>query len=65
MGTGSTLTLSLAAASNGGSEVFILDNIVVDGTPAGAVIPEPVSPVMAGLGLVGLGLVGLRRRRLA
>ncbi|MBU0641177.1 MAG: PEP-CTERM sorting domain-containing protein [Planctomycetes bacterium] len=50
-GTGSVLTLTFDASNDGGSEVFIFDNIVVNG------VPEPTS-----LLLLGLGGLFLRRR---
>jgi hypothetical protein len=34
-GSGSTLTLTLNASNDGGSEVFLFDNIVIRGTPVG------------------------------
>jgi len=60
-GTGSVLTLTLEASSNGGSEVFVFDNLQINQSLA--VIPEPSSIALAGLGLAGaLGLAARRRR---
>lgn len=51
-GTGSTLTLYLRGYTNGGSEAYAFDNIVVTG------IPAPGSLALLGLG----GLIARRRR---
>lgn len=53
-GTGSVLTLSFNAVADGGSEVFIFDNIIVNG------VPEPASMLL--FSLAGLAI---RRRRAA
>lgn len=53
-GAGSTLTIQFdAGANNGGSEVFLFDNIVVNG------VPTPGAAVLAGVA----GLAATRRRR--
>lgn len=53
-GAGSTLTITFTAgANNGGSEVFIFDNVTVNG------VPTPGTAALLGLG----GLVATRRRR--
>ena len=51
-GTGHVLTLTLTALTDGGSEAYAFDNVVITG------IPEPAS-----LLLLGLGAVALIRRR--
>ena len=63
VGSGSLLTLNLIAGSDGGSEVFVFDNLTIDGTPAMTAIPEPASATMLGLGIAGLVGVRLARRR--
>ncbi len=55
--TGSELTLRFTAETDGGSEAFAFDNVVL------YTIPEPTSVALAGIGLAGIGLVALRRRR--
>ncbi len=55
-GMGSTLTVSLSAALDGGSEGFAMRNLTV------AAVPEP-STYAAILGLLALGFVVYRRRR--
>ncbi len=66
-GLGSILTLNLSATSDGGSEVFLFDNIAIQGrsTTGGPAVPEPSSLALFGMG--GSALVGLavRRRRSA
>lgn len=53
LGSGSTLALRYSGNADGGSEVIIIDDIVIKGVPA------PASAALIGLA----GLVGLRRRR--
>lgn len=52
-GTGSELTIRVEATTDGGSEAFGFDNMLIRG------IPTPATAALLGLG----GLVGLRRRR--
>ena len=62
-GTGSVLTLTFSATSDGGSEVFLFDNLLVRGSPTA--VPEPASLALMGLGagVIGLASVSRRRRR--
>jgi hypothetical protein len=55
-GNGSTLSLSLTASTNGGSEAFAFQNLMIDGTA----IPEPSTILLLGGGL--LGLAAFRRQ---
>jgi hypothetical protein len=57
LGTGSTLTLTLTAETNGGEEAFAFQNVEINGTSA---VPVPAAVWLLGSGL--LGLIGIRRR---
>lgn len=52
-GTGSSLTLRLDASSDGGSEAFAFDNILITGTVTG--VPAPSTLALLAAGLLGFG----------
>jgi len=55
-GTGSLLTLTLTANTDGGTEPFAFQNIVVSGeSDDTGTVPVPTTVALLGLGLVGLG----------
>ena len=63
-GIGSVLVLTLTANTDGGSEAFAFQNLIIEGTAAGGSvpIPEPSALTLLGLGLLGMSIVLFRRR---